>query len=163
PVTANGKIDRKKLPSMSDAGRQVEQGYVGARTPVEEITVGIFEEVLKVDQVGIHDNFFELGGHSLLATQVVSRVRNAFGVEIGVRSIFRNATVESLARTIEEEVRGGEKDLEMRLAYWKKQFSESLPTLSLPADYPSPPASAHNMETKSFLLPGDLYQSLKAL
>ena len=40
---------------------------------------GIFEEVLKLDRVGIHDNFFEIGGHSLLATQVISRVEHVFG------------------------------------------------------------------------------------
>src|SRR5262249_3931386 len=71
------------------------------RTPIEEILVGIFEDVLKLDRVGIHDNFFEIGGHSLLATQVISRVSNTFSVEIGVRSIFEDATVEGLTRRIE--------------------------------------------------------------
>ena len=72
--------------------------------------VGIFEEVLKLDRVGIEDNFFEIGGHSLLATQVISRVRKTFGVEIGVRSIFEEPTVEGLASRIEEAMRAGEKD-----------------------------------------------------
>ena len=72
--------------------------------------VGIFEEVLKRGRVGIGDNFFEIGGHSLLATQVISRVRKAFGVEIGVRSIFEEPTVEGLANRIEEAMRAGEKD-----------------------------------------------------
>ena len=101
PLTANGKIDRKRLPSaltLRDAGRQVEQEYVGSRTPLEEMVVGIFEEVLKLDRVGIHDNFFEIGGHSLLATQVISRVRSVFGVRSGVRSIFEAPTAEGLAR-----------------------------------------------------------------
>jgi acyl carrier protein len=109
PLTRNGKVDRKRLPSVKDAGRQGEQEYVGARTPVEEIAVGIFEEVLRQDRVGVHDNFFEIGGHSLLATQVISRVRNTFGVEIGVGSVFEEPTVESLARRIEEAIRRGEK------------------------------------------------------
>jgi len=102
PLTANGKIDRKKLPEVKDGGGQSEQEYAGARTPVEEIVIGIFEEVLKAEGVGRKDNFFEIGGHSLSATQVVSRVRNVFGVEIGVVRIFEDATVEGLARKIGE-------------------------------------------------------------
>jgi amino acid adenylation domain-containing protein len=112
PLSANGKIDRKRLamaPLLNDTGRQVEQEYAEARTPVEEILAGIFEEVLKVDQVGIKDNFFEVGGHSLLATRVTSRVRNTFEVEIGVKSIFEEPTVERLARKIEEAIRVGKK------------------------------------------------------
>src|SRR5262249_51369439 len=101
PLTSSGKIDRKRLPVVESRGRRLEQEYVGARTLVEEIVAGIFEDVLKVDRVGIRDNFFEIGGHSLLATQVVSRVRSAFGVEIEVRGIFEEATVEGLAARID--------------------------------------------------------------
>ncbi|HKX26842.1 MAG TPA: amino acid adenylation domain-containing protein, partial [Blastocatellia bacterium] len=102
PVTANGKIDRRRLPGVEKAGRQVAERLVAARTPVEEILVGIFKEVLKQEEVGVHDNFFEIGGHSLLATRVVSRLRTAFGVEFGVRSIFGEPTVAGLARKVEE-------------------------------------------------------------
>jgi NRPS condensation-like uncharacterized protein/acyl carrier protein len=111
PLTANGKIDRERLPSLKDVGRQIEPEYLDARTPVEEIVAGLFEEVLKQDGVGVRDNFFEIGGHSLLATQVVSRVRSAFGVEIGVRSIFEEPTVEGLARKVEETMKGGERSV----------------------------------------------------
>ena len=110
PLTASGKIDRKRLPSMNGAGRQLEREYIGARTAIEEILVGIFEEVLRLDRVGVRDNFFEIGGHSLLATQVISRVRSAFGVEVGVRSVFEKPTVEGLARKMEEAIGAGEKD-----------------------------------------------------
>ena len=109
PVTANGKLDRKRLPSVEGADRQLEREYVSARTPVEEMVVGIFEEVLKLDRVGIHDNFFEIGGHSLLATQVISRVRSIFGVEVGVGSVFKAPTIEGLSRTIEKAIDDEEK------------------------------------------------------
>src|SRR5262249_16657834 len=109
PLTPNGKIDRKRLPLPRDVGRGAELEHVGPRTPVEEIVVGIFEEVLKVDRVGIYDNFFESGGHSLLATQVISRARNTFGVEIEVRSIFEAATVEGFSRRIVQAMTAGEK------------------------------------------------------
>jgi acyl carrier protein len=109
PLTVNGKIDRKRLLSLKDTGQQMERDYVAPRTPVEEMVTGIFEELLGVDQVGRSDNFFEIGGHSLLAAQVISRVRAAFGVEIGVRSVFEKATAEGLASRIEEAMRAGEK------------------------------------------------------
>ena len=105
PITANGKVDRKRLPGVEGAGRRSEEVYAAPRTPVEEMIVGIFEDVLKVGRVGREDNFFEIGGHSLLATQVISRVRNAFGVEIGVGSIFEAATAGGLAGKIEEAMR----------------------------------------------------------
>ena len=110
PLTANGKIDRKRLPEVKGEDRETEQEYVIPRTPAEEILAGIFEEVLKLERVGIRDDFFELGGHSLLATQVVSRVGNTLGVEIGVGSIFENRTVERIASRIEEAVSAGRKE-----------------------------------------------------
>ena len=58
-------------------------------------------EVLGVDRVGVHDNFFELGGHSLLATRVMARVQAAAGVELPVRVLFEEPTVEGMARRIE--------------------------------------------------------------
>jgi amino acid adenylation domain-containing protein len=100
PVTANGKIDRKKLPAVESASRQLGREYVGPRTPVEKILVEIFEEVLNRDRVGIHDDFFEIGGHSLLATRVISRVRSTFDVETGIRDIFGATTVAKLAEIL---------------------------------------------------------------
>jgi acyl-coenzyme A synthetase/AMP-(fatty) acid ligase/acyl carrier protein len=100
PVTANGKIDLKRLPAVESASRQIEREYAGPRTPVEEILVEIFEDVLNLERVGIHDDFFEIGGHSLLATRVISRVRSAFDVEISVRNIFDETTVAKLAESL---------------------------------------------------------------
>jgi len=100
PLAANGKIDRKRLPSADASDRGREQEYLGPRTPVEEILVEIFQEELKLDRVGIHDNFFEIGGHSLLAIRVISQVRNTFDVEIGVKRIFEEPTVARLAEAL---------------------------------------------------------------
>src|SRR5205823_12798013 len=70
PLTANGKVDLRALPSPEEAQAQPERQLVSPRNPDEEKLVGIWTEVLKLPQVGVTDNFFELGGHSLLATQI---------------------------------------------------------------------------------------------
>jgi amino acid adenylation domain-containing protein len=101
PLTPNGKLDRKALPAPDMRKSKERNGYPAPQTPLEQIVAGIFEEVLKLDRVGVHDNFFELGGHSLLATQVASRMWGALGVEVGVRSLFEEPTVEKLARCAE--------------------------------------------------------------
>ncbi len=108
PLTPNGKIDRRALPAPEEGRLEAGQEYVAAQTPVEELLVGIWEEVLGVERVGIHDNFFELGGHSLLATQLISRVRTAFGIEMPLRQLFESPTVDSLAEAVELGLRNGE-------------------------------------------------------
>ena len=106
PLTRNGKIDRKALPAPS-ASKAVNQGtLVMARTPIEELIMPIWEEVLGVHRIGVMDDFFALGGHSLLATQVVVRMNNVFRLDIPLRTIFENPTIAELARRIEEFLAG---------------------------------------------------------
>ncbi|REG14198.1 phosphopantetheine binding protein, partial [Archangium gephyra] len=106
PLTPNGKVDRKALPApeLSEAR---EEDFTAPSTPVEEKLASIFEEVLGLERVGARGDFFELGGHSLLATQLVSRVRETFGLELPLRDVFEAPTVEALARRVESES-GGE-------------------------------------------------------
>jgi amino acid adenylation domain-containing protein len=101
PLTPNGKVDRKNLPVAHDQGEDLAREYLGARTPAEELIAGIWAEVLKRDRVGRADNFFELGGHSLLGTLVVSRIREAFRIELPLRVLFEAPTVEGLAARAE--------------------------------------------------------------
>jgi amino acid adenylation domain-containing protein/FkbM family methyltransferase len=97
PLTSNGKVDRKALP---DPGYP-QQEQTAPCNMEEEILCGIFSEVLKLDQVGTAQNFFDAGGHSLLATQIISRVRNAFGVDLPLRALFEAPTVAGLAERLE--------------------------------------------------------------
>ena len=62
----------------------------------------IWSEVLGLDKVGLHDNFFELGGHSLVVMQVLSRVRDAFRVELSLRRFFEAPTIAGLGSVIED-------------------------------------------------------------
>ena len=100
PLTPNGKLDRKALPVPDQIRPQLQESFVVARTPIEEIIAEVWAEVLKLEKVGIHDNFFDLGGHSLLATQIISRVRDAFQMDIPLRTLFEKPTVEELAIAI---------------------------------------------------------------
>ena len=101
PLTINGKVDRRALPLPDEIQPQTSSAYVAPRSPIEETLVNIWTELLRIKQASIHDNFFELGGHSLLATQMVSRVRDAFGVEVLLRSVFEAPTIAQLATVIE--------------------------------------------------------------
>ena len=86
PVTPNGKLDRKALPPPDARSSESEEleWYVPPCTPTEELLAGIWRELLKLNQVGIHDNFFDLGGHSLMIVQVINRINQAFSVNLGV-------------------------------------------------------------------------------
>jgi amino acid adenylation domain-containing protein len=106
PLTPNGKVDRRALPEPSAVVGNASE-YVGTRTPVEELLAGIWSQVLGVERVGTGDNFFELGGHSLLATQLVSRIREAFGVDVPLRAVFESPTMAELAAEVEREMRAG--------------------------------------------------------
>ena len=101
PLTPNGKIDRRALPEPNQMRPELGAAFVAPRTPTEEILASIWAGVLGRETIGVHDNFFELGGHSLLATQVISRVRDAFGQEVALRSLFEQPTVAGLAKEIE--------------------------------------------------------------
>jgi amino acid adenylation domain-containing protein len=101
PLTPNKKVDRRALPSPDQSASEHAGDYAGPRTPVEEIVSDIWRKVLGRG-VGIHDNFFELGGHSLLATQVISRIRDAFQIELPLRVLFETPTVAGLADRIQQ-------------------------------------------------------------
>jgi len=100
PLLPSGKVNRRALAGVAGVALS-EQGTVAARTDVEQKLAGMWAEVLKVKEVGVDQNFFELGGHSLLVLQVMARIRREFDVELGVRTMFEEPTIEGLASEVE--------------------------------------------------------------
>jgi len=95
PLTTNGKLDRKALP-LPDLS-QAQQAYVAPGNELQQQLAGIWQDVLKLANVGINDNFFELGGDSIISIQVVSRAREA-GIVLTPKDLFQHQTVATLAR-----------------------------------------------------------------
>ena len=108
PLTATGKIDRSALP-VPEQTAGLAEARIAPRNQVEEAVAELWKSVLGVPEAGIHDNFFERGGHSLLATQLVSRIREAFNVEVLLRAIFERPTIADLAEEVTRLCRGERK------------------------------------------------------
>jgi amino acid adenylation domain-containing protein len=100
PLGATGKVDRRALPEPRQAASRAEAGGP-ERSAAEEVLAAIWADVLHHPEIGPEDDFFALGGHSLLATQVTSRAREAFGVEVPVRTLFAAPTLAACAAEIE--------------------------------------------------------------
>ncbi|HEX2268089.1 MAG TPA: amino acid adenylation domain-containing protein, partial [Pyrinomonadaceae bacterium] len=106
PLGPNGKLDRRALPSpAAKLQEQVDRKHERPRTATEEVIAAVWSEVLRVERVGRRDNFFDLGGHSLMATQVITRLREAFSLELPLRTIFERPTVIGLAERVDEELK----------------------------------------------------------
>ena len=102
PMTTSGKVDRKALPAPP-LDRSATMHAVAPRNEVECLLASLFARVLGLQSVGVTDNFFDLGGHSLLAGRLLAQIRETTGRQIPLSALFRSATVESLARLIDQE------------------------------------------------------------
>ena len=100
PLSDNGKIDRRNLPAPTDDN--VIASSEESAGPVEAKLKTILTGLLGVDRMARDDDFFLLGGHSFIAAQLIARVRDAFGVELGLRAIFEHPTLAGMAQQIEE-------------------------------------------------------------
>jgi len=101
PLSPNGKLDRKALPSPS--GRSTSAPPVPPRSAYERRLVEMWKVLLKKDDVGVQDDFFALGGHSLLAVMLVTRIKDQLGVELSLTRVLERPTVEALAKCLEHE------------------------------------------------------------
>jgi amino acid adenylation domain-containing protein len=101
PLTVNGKVDYAALPMPTAADTLPESEFVAPRTLVEKRLAAILSPLLHVERVSAKDNFFLLGGHSLLGTQLLTKIRDAFDVELSLLSLFDHPTVEGMSVEIE--------------------------------------------------------------
>ncbi|SIT48141.1 Linear gramicidin synthase subunit B (Includes: ATP-dependent D-leucine adenylase; Leucine racemase (ATP-hydrolyzing); ATP-dependent alanine adenylase; ATP-dependent D-valine adenylase; Valine racemase (ATP-hydrolyzing)) (fragment) [Paraburkholderia piptadeniae] len=104
PLTPNGKLDRKALPAP-DGAAYAARGYEAPVGEVETRLARIWAELLDLDRVGRYDNFFELGGHSLVAVRVISRLRQALGVEVALGEFFKRPVLAEFAAAVREGAR----------------------------------------------------------
>jgi amino acid adenylation domain-containing protein/non-ribosomal peptide synthase protein (TIGR01720 family) len=122
PRTVSGKVDRSTLPPPAE--RPAAPEGEAPRGATEELIAAVWRDLLGVERVGRSDGFFSRGGHSLLATQLVSRLRDTFGVELPLRAVFESPRLDELARQVETAMRGSSPPLP--------------PVERLPRDAPAP-------------------------
>lgn len=97
PRTANGKIDTQALPTFSlSPTRPISPT---PQSPTEATLAQIWQDVLRLETVGIHDNFFELGGDSILSIQIVSKAREA-SLRLAPNQLFEQPTIAELATVV---------------------------------------------------------------
>ncbi|OPY29541.1 MAG: 3-hydroxypropionyl-coenzyme A synthetase [Methanobacterium sp. PtaU1.Bin242] len=130
PLNQNGKIDRKSLPEP-DGSINTGVKYVAPRNEIEEKLVKIWQEILKVDKIGIKDDFFSLGGDSIKAIQVSSRL-NSYGLKLEITEMLKNPVIEELSnhitlttRQIDQSLVEGEVELTpIQKWFFKQSFEE---------------------------------------
>lgn len=101
PLNSSGKVDCAALPEPDESNRLPANAYVPPRTATEQRLTDLIAPLLELKRISVEDNFFMLGGHSLLGTQLISRMRAAFGVEIGLRTLFDAPTIAALASEVD--------------------------------------------------------------
>lgn len=102
PLTSNGKINKKILPSPNLSKPQKEKDIFPPRTLVEKKLLKIWTKVLKIEKLSIHGNFFELGGHSLAALNILSQIEKVFGVALDLNIFFKAPSIAEVAKLISQ-------------------------------------------------------------
>ena len=102
PRTPNGKVDRRALPD-DESRTESSEVYLAPRSAMERSIATIWQELLKVEKVGVNDNFFGLGGHSLLLVNAQSKVTEALKVKVSMVEMFKYPTVSALAEFLSEQ------------------------------------------------------------
>ncbi|SUD30354.1 peptide synthase [Pseudomonas fluorescens] len=101
PLSPNGKLERKALPKPDIS--QVQKTYVAPNSPLQQQIAAIWQDVLKIEPIGLEDHFFELGGHSLLVVSVVSRLQLELGMQLTPQLMFQHPTLGAFAAQLEQQ------------------------------------------------------------
>jgi amino acid adenylation domain-containing protein len=113
PLTSGGKINRRALPEPQFNRPAADASVDLPGTPLEEMLLESWQEVLNLNQIGVNENFFDLGGHSLLAARLVSNIRSTMDVELNMVDVFEAPTISSMAELLYPRVAGTESDTEL--------------------------------------------------
>jgi acyl-coenzyme A synthetase/AMP-(fatty) acid ligase/acyl carrier protein len=100
PVTSNGKVDKARLPDLSDS--QVIRNAEEGESVVERHLILMLQKLLGVQQVGRHDNIFLLGGNSFISMQLITQIKRDFRVTLTPREVFAKPTLAELASQVEK-------------------------------------------------------------
>jgi aryl carrier-like protein len=103
PTTPNGKLDRAALPRPTVAETPAAPPAGESTADVQAWLGELIAGLLNLPEVGVDDNIFLLGGHSMLAMQVVSRIRQRYGVKLSLRQLFRGPTVSAIAAVVAQQ------------------------------------------------------------
>ncbi|MEY4518514.1 MAG: hypothetical protein RLZZ499_1113, partial [Cyanobacteriota bacterium] len=103
PLTPNGKIDRRALPAPKQTRDELEETFVAPRNELELQLAKIWQDVLGIQNIGIHDNFFNLGGQSLLAVRLFAEIHKSFNQKLTLSTILQASTIEQLAKAISQQ------------------------------------------------------------
>lgn len=99
PVTANGKLDHRALPDITELLEEQATQRVLARTPLEQGLLDTWSKIITGVELGVTDNFFELGGDSVMATSLVRELNLSLpGFNLEMHELFENLTIEALAQ-----------------------------------------------------------------
>ncbi|MGD2085539.1 MAG: amino acid adenylation domain-containing protein [Candidatus Aminicenantes bacterium] len=136
PVNPNGKIDRKRLPKPEEYRPKLDSDYEPPTTEIENMISRAWQEVLKLDKVGIHDKFFELGGNSMKFIQVNDRLQEYLGEDIPVVTMYQYPTIHSLARYLSEEAAVGEISAARVTPGLSREHSTSIAVIGMAGRFP---------------------------
>ncbi|EPR12948.1 non-ribosomal peptide synthetase [Ruminiclostridium papyrosolvens] len=136
PLTQNGKIDKKALPSPK-GNFTTGSEYEPPRNDLELKLAEVWQSVLEVEKVGIRENFFTLGGDSIKAISLVSKINNVFCTDLYIRDLYSNQTIGEMALLIANgEKPKTESDLMNGLIIVEKAKEEILADKSLVSKLP---------------------------
>jgi len=107
PLTANGKVDRHRLPQPSTDDGRSQSPRLPLEGPIEETLGQIWKETLDVREIGATDSFFDAGGHSLKISKMITAIQKHFGIEVSLATAFRSPTIRGLAEALSREARFG--------------------------------------------------------
>ncbi|GIO01643.1 non-ribosomal peptide synthetase [Brevibacillus halotolerans] len=102
PLTSNGKVDRKALPQQTDSLRD-KRSYEAPRNELERQLAEIWQDMLSVEQIGIHDNFFDLGGDSIRAIGLVNKMNRHCRIHVQIRQMYLYPTISMLVEHIQSQ------------------------------------------------------------